>query len=125
MNFPGVPSVYPVPACEERVHQHYHQEDKDGRLVPALHARPEHRLRHLQGDCARTGQKAGLPQQGHIRVLEAQNIIAKVIECIQIISIRSYCCENMVKQGRPMVNHSVPKKILMRQYIRTESLIIS
>ena len=72
LNFPGVPSVYPVPACKERVHQHYHQEDKDGRLVPALHARTQHWLDHLQGGGARARQEAGLSQQGHLRVLRGQ-----------------------------------------------------
>ena len=38
----GISSVYPVPASEERVHQHNHQEDEDGGLVPAVHAGPEH-----------------------------------------------------------------------------------
>ena len=48
------------------MHQHNHQEDEDGGLVPALHAGAEHRLDHLQGGCARAGQEAWLPQQGHL-----------------------------------------------------------
>ena len=60
--FAGISSLYPVSSCEERMHQHNHQEDEDGGLVPALHAGAEHRLDHLQGGCARAGQEAWLPQ---------------------------------------------------------------
>ena len=44
------------------MHQHNHQEDEDGGLVPAVHAGAQHRLDHLQGGCARAGQEAWLPQ---------------------------------------------------------------
>ena len=60
--FSGISSLYPVSAGEERMHQHNHQEDKDGGLVPVVHAGVEHRLDHLQGGRARAGQEAGLPQ---------------------------------------------------------------
>ena len=62
----GLSLVHPVSSGEEGMHQHHHQEDQDGRLVPALHAGSEHRLRHLQGGHPRAGQEAGLPQQGHL-----------------------------------------------------------
>ena len=60
--FSGISSLYPVSSGEERMHQHNHQEDKDGGLVPAVHAGAQHRLDHLQGGCARAGQEAWLPQ---------------------------------------------------------------
>ena len=41
-HFSGLSALHQVQVGEEGVHQHHHQEDKDGGLVPAVHAGAEH-----------------------------------------------------------------------------------
>lgn len=71
------------------MHQHYHQKDKNGRLVPTLHARPEHWFHHFQGSRAWIGQKIGISQQRHLRFLNKSSPADKL--CANIYHI--YICD--------------------------------
>ena len=102
----GLSAVPPVPVSQEGVHQHHHQEDQGRGLVPALHDGHEHWLHYLQGGCAWAGEEAGIPQQGHLRVLNPWHDHLLVFK--QLISyVRGhsdfvwnwlwsyYCCDNI------------------------------
>ena len=67
--YESIPTLHPLSTHQKRVHQCHHQENQDGWLVPALHARTKHRLNNLQRTSPRISPKTGLPQQGHLRLL--------------------------------------------------------
>ena len=76
----GLHPLHQIQTDQEGMYQHHHQEDQDGRLVPPLHAWPEHWLSHLQRSCPRVGPEAGISQQGYLRNLVLHQIPPRLVD---------------------------------------------